>query len=178
MWDDSDMGDNVGGRCLNSWQASRRMKAGRGAYEEIVVQLSFDERISGALGSVQGRKLPSLISSMLSPPCYETARMRVNVDKVLCRAEFLNPSQPAALRCIRRRDVKEQRFELMAFFDEMCAEDMDLPSHRTPEFLEASTLYHERLAQKLEAEQRQPVAPRGPHLPEPGARVSFREVAK
>lgn len=86
--------------------------------------------------------------------------------------------QPAALRCIRKRDAKAQRFELMAFFGEMCAEDMDLPAHRTPEFLEASTAYHERLAKKMEEDQRQPPAPQGPHLPEPGGKVSFREVAK
>ena len=49
VWDDSDTGDAVGGRCLNSWQASRRLKAGQGAYEEVVVQLSFDEHISGTL---------------------------------------------------------------------------------------------------------------------------------
>lgn len=59
MWDDSDMGDNVGGRCLNSWQASRRMKAGRGDYEEVVVHLSFDEHISGALRAVKPRCRPS-----------------------------------------------------------------------------------------------------------------------
>ena len=48
VWDDSDTGDNVGGRCLNWWQASRRMKAGHGAFEQIDVQLSFDEHVSGA----------------------------------------------------------------------------------------------------------------------------------
>ena len=98
----------------------------------------------------------------------------------MCLAEFVNPVQPAALRCIRRRDVQEQRVELMAFFGEMCAEDVDLPAHRTPEFLEASNLYYERLNQKIaEGQQQQQQPPLlMPRLPKPGGKVSFREVAK
>lgn len=92
-------------------------------------------------------------------------------------AEFLNPSQPAALRCLRRRDVQQQHFELMAFFGEMCAEDCDLAAHHMPEFLEASGLYYEQLNQKLKEDQEQPQG-RMPELPKPFGKVSFREVAK
>ena len=52
VWDDSEMGSASGGRCLNSWQARRRLKDASGAYEEIVVQLSFDEHITGMLTKV------------------------------------------------------------------------------------------------------------------------------
>lgn len=49
MWDDSDMTPSgVGGRCLNSWQASKRLKDGRGSLEEVVVSLAHDAHLAGA----------------------------------------------------------------------------------------------------------------------------------
>ena len=51
MWDDSDMTPTgVGGRCLNPWQASKRLKDGRGTLQEVVVPLSHDTHLSGDLG--------------------------------------------------------------------------------------------------------------------------------
>ncbi len=48
MWDDSDMAPfNIGGRCLNSWQASKRLKDGRGGLQEVTVQLSHDANLAG-----------------------------------------------------------------------------------------------------------------------------------
>ena len=49
VWDDTGTGEDIGGRCLNSWQASRRIKDGRGSYEEVVVHISTDEHITGEL---------------------------------------------------------------------------------------------------------------------------------
>ena len=49
MWDDTGTEDAVGGRCLNSWQARRRMNDNNSTLEEVIVQLSFDEHISGEL---------------------------------------------------------------------------------------------------------------------------------
>jgi hypothetical protein len=48
VWDDSDMTPTgVGGRCLNPWQASKRLKDGRGTLQEVVVPLSHDAHLSG-----------------------------------------------------------------------------------------------------------------------------------
>lgn len=59
MWDDSDMAPSgVGGKCLNSWQASKRLKDGRGALEEVVVSLAHDAHLAGAVGAPV---LPALV---------------------------------------------------------------------------------------------------------------------
>ena len=53
VWDDSDMTPTgVGGRCLNPWQASKRLKDGRGTLQEVVVPLSHDTHLSGEPGSL------------------------------------------------------------------------------------------------------------------------------
>lgn len=64
----------------------------------------------------------------------------------------------------------------MAYFGEMCAEDIDLPSFHTEDFLAASALYHEE-ATRIEEEQRQLSQVPGPQLPTPGGHVSFRDLA-
>ena len=52
MWDDSDMTPTgIGGRCLNAWQASKRLKDGRGSLQEVVVPLSHDGHLAGDFDS-------------------------------------------------------------------------------------------------------------------------------
>ena len=49
VWDDSDMSQAaIGGTCLDSWQAGKRLQEGEGALEEVVVGLSHDTFLQGA----------------------------------------------------------------------------------------------------------------------------------
>ena len=49
MWDDSDMAPaHISGRCLNSWQASKRLKDGSGGLQEVVIPLAHDTHLAGA----------------------------------------------------------------------------------------------------------------------------------
>ena len=38
------------------------------------------------------------------------------------------------MRCLRQADVTRQQHELMAYFGETCAADVDLPVFQDPEF--------------------------------------------
>ena len=80
------------------------------------------------------------------------------------------------MRCIRQRNVQEQHFQVMAYFGEMCAEDIDLPSFHTEDFLAASALYHEEAIRREEEQRQIPLVP-GPQIPIPGGRISFRDLA-
>ena len=51
-------------------------------------------------------------------------------------AEFEDAGEAGVtvLRCIRQADPVRQRHELMAYFGESCAEDVDLPAFQDPVF--------------------------------------------
>jgi hypothetical protein len=53
----------------------------------------------------------------------------------LC-AEFEDAGEVGVtvLRCVRRADPVRQRHEMMAYFGESCAEDVDLPAFQDPVF--------------------------------------------
>lgn len=62
VWDDSDTSPtNIGGRCLNSWQASKRLKDGRGGVEEVVVSLSHDPNLAGEISASTCLISPTLL---------------------------------------------------------------------------------------------------------------------
>ncbi len=49
VWDDSDTSQSaIGGTCLDSWQAGKRMRDGKGSVEEVAVALSHDAYLQGA----------------------------------------------------------------------------------------------------------------------------------
>jgi hypothetical protein len=52
VWDDSkgDWPSSAGGQCLTSWQAKRMLASGKGPLEEIRVNISKDEHLTGADG--------------------------------------------------------------------------------------------------------------------------------
>lgn len=52
VWDDSDMSQSaIGGTCLDSWQASKRLRDGKGAIEEVVVALNHDRFLKGPVAA-------------------------------------------------------------------------------------------------------------------------------
>ena len=52
-------------RCLNSWQASKRLKDGRGDVEEIAVQLGHDTHLAGKLLNCTDFEMECLLKSHL-----------------------------------------------------------------------------------------------------------------
>ena len=65
----------------------------------------------------------------------------------------------------------------MAFFGEMCAEDVDLADHQSPGYLEASARIQEQITRQLEQEAMQLQQHTSePQVPQRGGRVTFREL--
>lgn len=143
MWDDSDMTPaGVSGRCLNSWQASKRLKDGRGSLEEVVVSLAHDAHLAG----------------------FEDA----------------GEAGVTAMRCLRQADAVRQRHELMSYFGETCAEDVDLPAFDDPGYRKVADEIRQKVEEQAAAEAAAkeaaiPKAPGPPKDEDTSATATFRE---
>lgn len=77
-------------------------------------------------------------SQQLILRCEARAQFGIDADVDLSGFEDAGEAGVTAMRCLRQADALRQRHELMSYFGETCAEDVDLPAFDDPAYRKAS----------------------------------------